>query len=1512
MASATTKMVILDQPSDWVPWLFIVKSIADGGDTWKYLDPDIDTEPAVPNRPVMPSPKDVNQEKDSLLALDAAEKETYKLLLTVYKEDLAIAKQVLDTIQAVRKHIVTTVSANNITYIDGKPTVYQMLVALKKRLAPTDYARKLDLGRKYNKLKTYSKRESVEKWLKDWETTFTDGKKLKIPEVADERSLFDFTHAVSAIDSGYASTQEYFINQKARNSEKLPELYDLVEDFRNHYRRTEAFKQSSSHSAFAATLNGESQNGEKLCLCGGKHGEKPRNQWEKCEYITPKNRPSGWKGKQETFNKINKALKTWEEGKVKWFVDKFGYNGLKESTTTDSKPTDKSDTTKEGDTRKLGSFVTNSSYTSSQQDYKLYNAWTLDNASDTHVCNDIQRSGFRQTREAGPDDELFAGKTAYPIEAFGTIIINAQTPEGPGEIELTDVALAPGFMTNLVSLHLLNVKGVHWNSESPQHLKCNDSIFCNLERIDHHWVFERNTSYSAFANKRNTKMKSKAVRHATFTEAQLHRVLGHASPEVIAHVVADDITIDRSSPTPSTIECETCSTSKATEIVSRRSEVEDQENGIPFDRTTWDMIEMTTGYNGDRYISHFQCRQFLFNLVYTHRHKSDAPHIFKKAINTIENQYNGKVRYVRLDGETSLGNTFEILVTDKGIKPERTAPDTPAQNGGSERSGRVLITKSRTMRVEANLPANLWPEIAKAAGYTSNRSPVRKLGWKTPFEAVKTQKPRYAHMHVYGCRAYPLEHHIPRKNKLEPRAHIGYLVGYDSTNIYRIWIPSQRKVIRTRDVTMNNNLLYHPSDLDIGAVLREQADQLIETLDLPEIEELQEDENDNLLDIEVSVSLDSGISTPTSTELEKQLEEQLRGSNSQLLTPPTTLSIEPTPSTLSNEDETLPAAPGNQALRGNEISGSFDSRNIIQGSRNRTRRSAYITALGQTDKLVGYYASFITAVKAGGITKPPHRDTLPAPPNSWKQMIKHPHSAEFKKAADKEFNALLEKGTFEYIERSKVDNEPLPLMWVFTYKFDQDGYLLKHKARLVARGDLQYTAEDTYAATLAAQTFRAVMAIVAAFGLETRQYDAVNAFANALLTNPIACQCAEGYERTGFLLWVLRALYGLKTSPILWYKDFTATLEDLGLNPVPETNCMFVNDWLILIFYVDDILAAYAPKHKNRMDEFESKLMNKYEVRTLGEAEHFLGIRIVRDRLQRKLWLVQDSYIDKMAEKFNITANRVPKTPLPSTELVPYDGTATAQQIYAYQQRVGSLNFNAVITRPDISKTMSKLSEFLQNPSPIHLAAADRTLEYLVGTKYLAIEFDGNQQDKRIFITSSDSAFADDLETRNSSYGFCFSLFGGVIHYKAIKGSTVTTSSTEAELLVLSLTAKDFIWWKRLFESIQFDLDEEPTIYCDNLQTIRLLTKEAPKLQTALKHVDIHQCWLRQEVQEKRIKVEWVPTSEMVADGFTKILPAQKHAEFVRQLNLVDIKDKFDIGIQDLSEDRRTDPGRVC
>ena len=145
------------------------------------------------------------------------------------------------------------------------------------------------------------------------------------------------------------------------------------------------------------------------------------------------------------------------------------------------------------------------------------------------------------------------------------------------------------------------------------------------------------------------------------------------------------------------------------------------------------------------------------------------------------------------------------------------------------------------------------------------------------------------------------------------------------------------------------------------------------------------------------------------------------------------------------------------------------------------------------------------------------------------------------------------------------------------------------------------------------------------------------------------------------------------------------------------------------------------------------------------------------------------------------------------------------------------MNFNAIITRLDISKTMSKLLEFLQNLSPTHCVVANQTLEYLVATKFLAIEFNRNQQDKKIFITSSNLAFVDNSNTCYSFYRFYFSLYSRLIYYKAIKGTIVTTSSTKAKLLALSTIAKDFIWWVRLFQNIQFDLEEEPTIYCNNL-----------------------------------------------------------------------------------------------
>jgi hypothetical protein len=240
-------------------------------------------------------------------------------------------------------------------------------------------------------------------------------------------------------------------------------------------------------------------------------------------------------------------------------------------------------------------------------------------------------------------------------------------------------------------------------------------------------------------------------------------------------------------------------------------------------------------------------------------------------------------------------------------------------------------------------------------------------------------------------------------------------------------------------------------------------------------------------------------------------------------------------------------------------------------------------------------------------------------------------------------------------------------------------------------------------------------------------------------------------------------------------------------------------------------------------------------------------------------------------------------------ELLPFDGQASPQEIYGYQRKIGSLTYSTVISRPDVSRTANKLAEFLTNPSPIHHAAADRAIRYLFHHRNLALEYGSTDDTQRAFTGASDAAFGDNPSTRQSTEGFLFQLFGGPVDWKSTKQRTVTTSSTEAELLALSHAAKDLYWWRRLFYNLTVRFEHNFTIRCDNQQTIRLMTTGAPKLVTKLKHVDIHQNWVRQEVQEGRLSIEWLPTSEMPADGLTKALPRQKHDEFIRQLRLVDI-----------------------
>src|SRR5208282_6828318 len=135
-------------------------------------------------------------------------------------------------------------------------------------------------------------------------------------------------------------------------------------------------------------------------------------------------------------------------------------------------------------------------------------------------------------------------------------------------------------------------------------------------------------------------------------------------------------------------------------------------------------------------------------------------------------------------------------------------------------------------------------------------------------------------------------------------------------------------------------------------------------------------------------------------------------------------------------------------------------------------------------------------------------------------------------------------------------------------------------------------------------------------------------------------------------------------------------------------------------------------------------------------------------------------------------------------------------------------------------------------------------------------------------------------------------LFSGLIGWRANKQDTITTSTIEAKLLTLAQAAKESLYVSRLLKELVVSLeDKRIRIQYDNTQTIRLVTTEISTLQIKLRHVDIYNHWLRQEVSTQRIQVEYTKSAEMMADGLIKPLAKGKWDKFLVQLGLVDISE---------------------
>jgi len=163
--------------------------------------------------------------------------------------------------------------------------------------------------------------------------------------------------------------------------------------------------------------------------------------------------------------------------------------------------------------------------------------------------------------------------------------------------------------------------------------------------------------------------------------------------------------------------------------------------------------------------------------------KSDALMALERFCAFEEKQFSNTIKRIRTDnGGEYVSKQFEEFLRSKGIVHETSAPHIHQQNGRAERLNRTFQEKAQAMRLTVCLPDSWWEFALNTAVHCYNRTPIKRLEWKTPMEMATGKKPDLSGLHVFGCAAYVF---IPKEScddKLSPRSELMIFLGYAGAN----------------------------------------------------------------------------------------------------------------------------------------------------------------------------------------------------------------------------------------------------------------------------------------------------------------------------------------------------------------------------------------------------------------------------------------------------------------------------------------------------------------------------------------------------------------------------------------------------------------------------------------------------------------------------------------------------------------------------------------------------------
>lgn len=513
-------------------------------------------------------------------------------------------------------------------------------------------------------------------------------------------------------------------------------------------------------------------------------------------------------------------------------------------------------------------------------------------------------------------------------------------------------------------------------------------------------------------------------------------------------------------------------------------------------------------------------------------------------------------------------------------------------------------------------------------------------------------------------------------------------------------------------------------------------------------------------------------------------------------------------------------------------------------------------------------------------------------PMTYDEAVRGKDKAKWLHAMEKEIESLRINDVWDLVELP-AGRKVVGSKWVYKIKRDADGNTERYKARLVARGFTQKFGEDydqTFSPVVRFESFRALMALAAKYGLKLHQMDVTTAFLHGVLEEEVYLKQPAGFVQSGkehLVCRLKRSLYGLKQSPRCWNAALDEKLVTMGFRQTGADPCLYMKSEdgpVYLAVYVDDLVIA--AKENSMIKHVKDQLSGYFDMKDMGELHHFLGMKIIQDVKTNDVWIGQERYTSDILKTYGMENCKPAPTPMDpghKLKLTTEDEVVVDQEMY--QSAVGSLLYLSIASRPDIAYAVSYAARYTSKPTSVHWTVVKRVMRYLKGTLDLGLRYSGEGSEGDTMSAFCDADWAGDLDERKSTSGYVLMLSNAAVSWKSKKQTVIALSTAEAEYVALSTATQEVSWMRKLLDDLGENSDAPTTIHEDNQSAMAIATN--PVNHNRTKHIDIKYHYIRQAVQENMVKLQYCPTSDMVADVLTKPVYTETFKRLRDRLGLI-------------------------